>query len=66
VARPWRDVLIGLGASIVLAVGISRVYLGAHYPSDVLGGYAFGLAWLATCIGLSGVALHRKGRTLSP
>lgn len=66
VARPWRDVLIGLAASIVLAVGISRVYLGAHYPSDVLGGYAFGIAWLATCIGLSGVALHRKGRTLSP
>ncbi|HSQ28714.1 MAG TPA: phosphatase PAP2 family protein, partial [Gemmatimonadaceae bacterium] len=48
-ARPWRGVLIGLAASFVLSVGISRVYLGAHYPSDVLGGFAFGVAWLAVC-----------------
>lgn len=64
-ARPWRDVLIGLAASLVLAVGISRVYLGAHYPSDVLGGYAFGIAWLAVCIGVSGIALHRRGGSLA-
>lgn len=63
-ARPWREVLIGLAASFVLLVGISRVYLGAHYPSDVLGGYAFGVAWLAVCTGVSGIALHRRGRSL--
>ncbi|HSQ30136.1 MAG TPA: phosphatase PAP2 family protein, partial [Gemmatimonadaceae bacterium] len=61
---PWRGVLIGLAASFVLSVGISRVYLGAHYPSDVLGGFAFGVAWLAVCIGVSGIALHRRGRSL--
>lgn len=65
-ARPWRGVLIGLAASFVLSVGISRVYLGAHYPSDVLGGYAFGIAWLAVCIGVSGIALHRRGLSLIP
>ena len=64
-ARPWRGVLIGLATSFVLSVGISRVYLGAHYPSDVLGGYAFGVAWLAICIGVSGIALHRRGRSLN-
>lgn len=64
-ARPWRDVLIGLAASLVLAVGISRVYLGAHYPSDVLGGYAFGIAWLAVCLGVSGIARHRRGASLA-
>ena len=63
-AKPWRELLIGLAASIVLVVGISRVYLGAHYPSDVLGGYAFGVAWLAICIGVSGIALHRRGKSL--
>jgi membrane-associated phospholipid phosphatase len=35
---------------LVLAIGFSRVYLGAHYVSDVLGGYAVGGVWLATCI----------------
>ncbi len=37
--RPWR----GLFVLIALLVGLSRVYLGLHYPSDVLGGYMMGL-----------------------
>lgn len=31
---------------IILGIGLSRVYLGVHYPSDVLGGYLAGLLWL--------------------
>lgn len=31
---------------IILAIGISRVYLGVHYPSDVLAGYLAALVWV--------------------
>jgi undecaprenyl-diphosphatase len=40
--RPW---LWASGLLAVVAVGLSRVALGVHYPSDVLGGFLLGLAW---------------------
>jgi len=50
----------GIAVAFVLAMGISRVYLGAHYPSDVLGGYAAGAGWAAICVGVRGVVKHRR------
>jgi len=41
--------------SFILLTGISRIYLGAHWPSDVLGGYIIGAIWLAF-----GISLYRK------
>jgi undecaprenyl-diphosphatase len=48
----WRRrVLILLVAgSLIVLVGFSRMYLGAHYLSDVLGAMAEGLAWLSLCL----------------
>lgn len=54
-----RRMLLYLGAVvIIIAVGLSRVYLGVHYPSDVMAGFAVGLAWVAIC--LTGVRLAER------
>ena len=59
--RAPRALTYAVAAAVVLAVGVSRVYLGIHYPSDVLGGYAAGLAWLAVCV--TGIEVtERRGR----
>lgn len=44
-ARPW---LVAIGALAVLAVGFSRLGLGVHYLSDVVGGWVLGAGWLVT------------------
>jgi undecaprenyl-diphosphatase len=42
----WRRVFIAAIVMLIAAIGISRLLLGVHYISDVLGGWALGLSWL--------------------
>ncbi|MBL3654658.1 phosphatase PAP2 family protein [Fulvivirga sediminis] len=42
--------LIIVELSLIILIGLSRVYLGVHYPSDVLAGFIAGLFWLIICI----------------
>jgi len=47
--------------SLVVLIAISRVYLNAHFPSDVIAGQAGGLTWLLVCIiSLEGVKMKRR------
>ena len=43
--RFWKAAVIILAALIILYVGFSRVFIGDHYLTDVLAGYALGVAW---------------------
>jgi undecaprenyl-diphosphatase len=46
----WRALSIASAALLIALVACSRIYLGAHYLSDVLGAMAEGLAWLSLCL----------------
>jgi membrane-associated phospholipid phosphatase len=51
VRRTRFKVLVAISAGLLIGlVGFSRMYLGAHYLSDVLGAFAEGLAWLSLCL----------------
>jgi len=42
----WERPAAAAAVLLSLLVGISRVMLGVHWPSDVIGGWAFGLLWV--------------------
>ncbi|UZH55148.1 phosphatase PAP2 family protein [Salinimicrobium tongyeongense] len=49
-SRLLRTFLTLVFISLIFLIGLSRIYLGVHFPSDVIGGFAAGLIWIAFCI----------------
>jgi membrane-associated phospholipid phosphatase len=62
IPRAWRWVVVGVTGLLVLAIGASRLLLGVHFVSDVLGGYALGLAWLCGCAALFNIWRVEEGK----
>lgn len=49
--KRWlRALLAFIFISMILLIGLSRIYLGVHFPSDVAGGFIAGMIWVAFCI----------------
>ncbi len=48
-SREWRVFTVSMMGFLVLVVGFTRIALGAHYLTDVLGGIMLGIFWLAFC-----------------
>jgi undecaprenyl-diphosphatase len=57
---PWRIAVWAAAAVLIIAIGLSRIYLGVHYPSDVLAGYLAATVWVGTVIVLDHVRKVRR------
>ncbi len=57
---PLQLTLWFVAISLILLVGLSRVYLGVHYPSDVLAGYSIGVIWVTAVALGDRLARHRR------
>lgn len=60
-----RSYVIFLAVLTTVLVGASRVYLGVHWPTDVLAGWCLGAAWALLCW-LAALTLQRRGRVETP
>jgi undecaprenyl-diphosphatase len=59
----WRWVIVSLGVIFIALIGLSRIYLGVHYPTDIIAGWSVSFVWVcivfAVASGLS-YRFHRK------
>jgi len=56
----FRWLTLALGSSFIIVIGFSRLYLGVHYPTDILAGWVVSAAWLSTVVTIVNVNLLRK------
>ena len=62
-----RKALVWIGAALLAGlIGFSRIYLGVHYPSDVVAGYCVAIVWVAAVRWSYSVWLRRRSRDEAP
>jgi undecaprenyl-diphosphatase len=58
---------IWLAASLLVGmIGLSRIYLGVHYPSDVIAGYLAGAVWITAVAVIDNILLDRREKKINP
>ncbi len=57
--RHWQALIWVAAAVLVAAIGLSRIYLGVHYPSDVLAGYLTGTLWVSAMVAVDRMRKRR-------
>jgi membrane-associated phospholipid phosphatase len=46
----WSPLIYSLAVGIIALIGLSRLYLGVHWPTDIIAGYSVGFLWIVICV----------------
>ena len=60
IIKNWKWILISLLSVLICFIGISRIYLGVHYTSDVLGGFLISVSYLVIYISAVNNVFYKK------
>lgn len=63
--RALKGFFLGMAVALTILVGLSRIYLGVHWPTDVAAGWAAGSVWASLCW-LAALLFQRKGKVEPP
>ena len=50
IQKVFKYLLVIVLLTVILSIGISRIYLGVHFPSDIAGGFIAGFIWVVFCV----------------
>ena len=60
IIKNWKWILISLLSVLICFIGISRIYLGVHYTSDVLAGFLISISYLIVYISIVNNVFYRN------